>query len=173
MKSINYKTTSFNTSPELLSVPDYDNYQYQPSNIRVICKQILYLIGIPYEIANEEILIKKEYLGQYGSIHKIIVNKNGYLKNESNSPTYSSYITYSNEVEASLALLALNNSTLFDHKLNACYGTNKYCNSFLKGVECTNKDCFYLHEYANKNDIIMKNDTQMKAQFIEQQKNSN
>ena len=170
MKSINYKTTSFNTSPELLSVPDYENYQYQPSNIRVICKKILYLIGIPYEIANEETLIKKEYLGQYGSIHKIIVNKNGYLKNESNSPTYSSYITYSNEVEASLALLTLNNSTLFEHKLNACYGTNKYCNSFLKGVECNNKDCFYLHEYANKNDIIMKNDTQMKAQFIEQQK---
>ena len=170
MKSINYKTTSFNTSPELLSFPDYENYQYQPSNIRVISKKILYLIGIPYEIANEETLIKKEYLGQYGSIHKIIVNKNGYLKNESNSPTYSSYITYSNEVEASLALLTLNNSTLFDHKLNACYGTNKYCNSFLKGVECNNKDCFYLHEYANKNDIIMKNDTQMKVQFIEQQK---
>ena len=170
MKSINYKTTSFNTSPELLSIPDYENYQYQPSNIRVISKKILYLIGIPYEIANEETLIKKEYLGQYGSIHKIIVNKNGYLKNESNSPTYSSYITYSNEIEASLALLTLNNSTLFDHKLNACYGTNKYCNSFLKGVECNNKDCFYLHEYANKNDIIMKNDTQMKLQFIEQQK---
>lgn len=170
MKSINYKTTSFNTSPELLSIPDYENYQYQPSNIRVISKKILYLIGIPYEIANEETLIKKEYLGQYGSIHKIIVNKNGYMKNESNSPTYSSYITYSNEVEASLALLTLNNSTLFDHKLNACYGTNKYCNSFLKGVECNNKDCFYLHEYANKNDIIMKNDTQMKLQFIEQQK---
>jgi len=170
MKSINYKTTSFNTSPELLSIPDYENYQYQPSNIRVISKKILYLIGIPYEIANEETLIKKEYLGQYGSIHKIIVNKNGYMKNESNSPTYSSYITYSNEIEASLALLTLNNSTLFDHKLNACYGTNKYCNSFLKGVECNNKDCFYLHEYANKNDIIMKNDTQMKLQFIEQQK---
>ena len=170
MKSINYKTTSFNTSPEQLTFPEYENYQYQPSNIRVISKKILYLIGIPYEIANEETLIKKEYLGQYGSIHKIIVNKNGYMKNESNSPTYSSYITYSNEVEASLALLTLNNSTLFDHKLNACYGTNKYCNSFLKGVECNNKDCFYLHEYANKNDIIMKNDTQMKMQFIEQQK---
>ena len=170
MKSINYKTTSFNTSPEQLTFPEYENYQYQPSNIRVISKKILYLIGIPYEIANEETLIKKEYLGQYGSIHKIIVNKNGYMKNESNSPTYSSYITYSNEVEASLALLTLNNSTLFEHKLNACYGTNKYCNSFLKGVECNNKDCFYLHEYANKNDIIMKNDTQMKMQFIEQQK---
>ena len=170
MKSFNYKTTSFNTHSDKIKSLDFDNFKLQSSNIRVICKNILYLIGIPYEIANEDTLLKKEYLGQYGSIHKIIVNKNGYLKNESNSPTYSSYITYSNEVEASLALLTLNNSTLFDHKLNACYGTNKYCNSFLKGVECNNKDCFYLHEYANKNDIIMKNDTQMKMQFIEQQK---
>ena len=170
MKSINSKTTSFNIHSELSSGTNYEKYQHQSSNIRVICKKILYLIGIPYEIANEETLTKKEYLGQYGSIQKIIVNKNGYLKNESNFPTYSSYITYSNEIEASLALLSLNNSTLFNHKLNACYGTNKYCNSFLKGIECNNKDCFYLHEKASKNDIIIKNDTQMKAQFIEQQK---
>ena len=170
MKSINNITTSFNTHTEISSSSNFEKYQTQSSNIRIICKKILYLIGIPYEIANEETLIKKEYLGQYGSIHKIIVNKNGYLKNESNFPTYSSYITYSNEVEASLALLSLNNSTLFNHKLNACYGTNKYCNSFLKGVECNNKDCFYLHETANENDIIIKNDTQMKFQFIEQQK---
>ena len=170
MKSINSKTTSFNIHSELSSGNNFEKYQPQSSNIRVICKKILYLIGIPYEIANEETLIKKEYLGQYGSIQKIIVNKNGYLKNESNFPTYSSYITYSNEIEASLALLSLNNSTLFNHKLNACYGTNKYCNSFIKGIECNNKDCFYLHETANENDVVVKNDTQMKAQFIEQQK---
>ena len=170
MKSFNPTTTSFNTPSELFSLQDYENYHFQPSSIRVISKKILYLIGIPYEIANEETLIKKEYLGQYGSIHKIIVNKNGYMKNESDFPTYSSYITYSNEIEASLALLSLNNSSIFNHKLNACYGTNKYCNSFLKGVECNNKDCFYLHEYANENDIIIKNDTPMKIQFLEQQK---
>ena len=170
MKSNYSKTTSFNYQPELPTISSFENYQYHSSNTRVICKKILYLIGIAYEIANEETLIKKEYLGQYGSIHKIIVNKNGYLKNESNSPTYSSYITYSNEIEASLALLSLNNSTLFNQKLNACYGTNKYCNSFLKGLECNNKDCFYLHEEANENDIIIKNDSQMKLQFIEQQK---
>ena len=170
MKSINSITTSFNTQQELSPISMYENYQLPSSNIRIICKKILYLIGIPYEMANEETLIKKEYLGQYGSIHKIIVNKNGYMKNESNFPTYSCYITYSNELEASLALLSLNNSTYFNNKLNACYGTNKYCNSFLKGIECNNKDCFYLHELANKNDIVIKNDTQMKMQFIEQQK---
>lgn len=170
MKSINSISTSFNTKQEISCPSNTENYQLTSSNVRIISKKILYLIGIPYEIANEETLIKKEYLGQYGSIHKIIVNKNGYLKNESNSPTYSSYITYSNETEASLALLSLNNSIVFNHKLNACYGTNKYCNNFLKGIECNNKDCFYLHEIANKNDIIIKNDSQMKMLFIEQQK---
>ena len=170
MKSFNYKTTSFNTHSDKIKSLDFDNFKLQSSNIRVICKNILYLIGIPYEIANEDTLLKKEYLGQYGSIQKIIINKSGYLKNESDYPTYSSYITYSSEIEASLALLALNNSNHFNHKLNACYGTNKYCNSFLKGIECTNKDCYYLHETADQNDIINKNDSQTKLQFLEQQK---
>ena len=53
------------------------------------------------------------------------------MKNELDYPTYSS------QIEASLALLALNNSNHLNHKLSACYCTNKYCNSFLKGVECT------------------------------------
>ncbi len=170
LPSFNYKTTSFNTHSDSVKSLDFDNSKYQSSNIRVICKNILYLIGIPIEIANEDTLIKKEYLGQYGSIQKIIINKNGYLKNESDYPTYSSYITYSSQIEASLALLALNNSNHLNHKLNACYGTNKYCNSFLKGVECTNKDCYYLHETADQNDIINKNESQTKFQFLEQQK---
>ena len=170
MKSYNYKTTSFNTQTDSVKSLDFTNSKLQSSNIRVICKNILYLIGIPYEIANEDTLIRKEYLGQYGSIQKIIINKNGYLKNESNYPTYSSYVTYSSQIEASLALLALNNSNHFNHKLNACYGTNKYCNSFLKGVECINKECYYLHEIADKNDIINKNESQTKFQFLEQQK---
>ena len=170
MKSFNYKTTSFNTHSDTSKSLDFDSYKLQSSNIRVICKNILYLIGIPYEIANEDTLIKKEYLGQYGSIQKIIINKNGYLKNESDYPTYSSYITYSSEIEASLALLSLNNSNHSNYKLNACYGTNKYCNSFLKGIECNNKDCYYLHEIADQNDIINKNESQTKFQFLEQQK---
>ena len=39
------------------------------------------MVGIV--IANKDTLIKKGYLGQYGSIQKIIINKNGYFKNES------------------------------------------------------------------------------------------
>ena len=62
MKSFNYKTTSFNTHSDSVKSLDFDNSKYQSSNIRVICKNILYLIGIPIEIANEDTLIKKEYL---------------------------------------------------------------------------------------------------------------
>ena len=60
MKSINSITTSFNTQQELSPISMYENYQLPSSNIRIICKKILYLIGIPYEMANEETLIKKE-----------------------------------------------------------------------------------------------------------------
>ena len=76
------------------------------------------------EITNKDTLIKKGYWGQYDSIQKIIINKNCYLKNESDYPIYSSYITYSSQIEALLALLALNNSNHLNHKLNACFGTN-------------------------------------------------
>ena len=33
---------------------------------------------------------KKRIFSQYGSIQKIIINKNGYFKNESDYPAYSS-----------------------------------------------------------------------------------
>ena len=70
---------------------------------------------------------KKRIFSQYGSIQKIIINKNGYLKNESDYHTYSSYITYSSQIEASLALLVLNNSiniaTLFSKGQNALIKT--------------------------------------------------
>ena len=59
MKSFNYKTTSFNTHSDNIKSLDFDNFKLQSSNIRVICKNILYLIGIPYEIANEDNILKK------------------------------------------------------------------------------------------------------------------
>ena len=62
MKSFNYKTTSFNTHSDSEKSLDFDNSNYQSSNIREMYKNILYLIGIQIEIANKETLIKKEYL---------------------------------------------------------------------------------------------------------------
>ena len=46
------------------------------------------------------------YFGQYGKISKIVVNKtNIYNPKGPNGPSLSAYITYSNEKDASVAIL--------------------------------------------------------------------
>lgn len=49
---------------------------------------------------------KMEYCGQYGRIVKIAVNtSNAYNSGGSKGPSYAAYITYSNDIEASVAIL--------------------------------------------------------------------
>lgn len=98
---------------------------------------------------------KFEFFGQYGIITKLIVNKNKiYNTNGPNGPSYSAYITYSNCQESSLAILSIDNSIVHNHLLRASYGTTKYCSNFLKGLECMNKDCLYLHYLAEACNIL-------------------
>ncbi|KAI5149279.1 CCR4-NOT transcription complex subunit 4 [Enteropsectra breve] len=44
-------------------------------NIRVIQKNLVYVIGLPQKYADENILRRHEFFGQFGNIKKIIVNK--------------------------------------------------------------------------------------------------
>lgn len=98
---------------------------------------------------------KFEYFGQYGKISKLVVNKNKiYNVNGPNGPSYSAYVTYSTPEECSLAILSLDNAMVEGHVLRASYGTTKYCANFLKGSECHNKECLYLHALAEENNII-------------------
>lgn len=51
-------------------------------------------------------LIKPEYLGQYGTISKVVVNTSKAYNSQRNvGPCYSAYITYANERQASIAIL--------------------------------------------------------------------
>lgn len=53
----------------------------------------------------KKILSSYEYFGQYGKINKLVVNKNmPYNPNNQKGPSFSAYITFSNEREASLAI---------------------------------------------------------------------
>lgn len=71
-------------------------------NMRVIQRNLVYVIGLAPEISHESELVKDEYFGQYGYITKVIVNKDKPFHPKSpNGPTYSAYITYSNDKEAS------------------------------------------------------------------------
>lgn len=142
------------------------------SSIRIIQKNIVYLIGLSAHIAKEEILASYELCGQYGTITKIAINKAGYAQNSTSKPTYSAYVTYQNIIEAATALLCIDNCTIDSNTIRCSFGTTKYCNFFLKGMPCVNKDCLYLHSYASESDCVNKDDVVggNKQIFLEQQK---
>ncbi len=126
---------------------------------RIITKNLVYIIGLSPSLANKEKLIKYEYLGQYGTIIKIVVNRNkAFYQNNINGPTYSAYVTYSNPEEASIAILCLDNFIIDNNTIKASFGTTKYCSYFLKGNICNNKDCVFLHQLADENNIIKRSD---------------
>ena len=126
---------------------------------RIITKNLVYIIGLSSSLANKEKLQKYEYLGQYGTIRKIVVNRNkAFYVNNPNGPTFSAYITYSKPEEASIAILALDDIKIDNHIIKASFGTTKYCSFFLKGNICTNKECVFLHKLADENNIIKRGD---------------
>ena len=126
---------------------------------RIITKNLVYIIGLSSQIANKDKLKKYEYLGQYGTIIKIVVNKNkAYNQNSPHGPSYSAYVTFSKPTEASIAILSLDDTMIDNHLIRASFGTTKYCAFFLKGKECNNKDCVFLHKIADENDIIKRGD---------------
>ena len=135
-------------------------YYSQMQKLRITQKNLVYLIGFPKYLAyNEKLLSSFEYLGQYGKILKINVNKNKiYNSNNPNGPSYSCHITYSSFSESSLAILNLDNFVFENHIIKASYGTTKYCSNFLYGNKCNNKDCLYLHYFADVKDVINKDD---------------
>jgi len=129
------------------------------SNYRIITKNLVYIIGLSDSISEKGILIKYEYLGQYGKITKIVINKKkAYNLNNRFGPSFSAYVTYSSPEEASIAILSLDNIIVENHLIRASFGTTKYCQFFLKGLECNNKDCVYLHKKAKEEDIIKRDE---------------
>jgi CCR4-NOT transcription complex subunit 4 len=129
------------------------------SNYRIITKNLVYIIGLSDSISEKGILIKYEYLGQYGKITKIVINKKkAYNLNNRYGPSFSAYVTYSSPEEASIAILSLDNIIVENHLIRASFGTTKYCQFFLKGLECNNKDCVYLHKKAKEEDIIKRDE---------------
>ena len=142
------------------------------TDARIITKNLVYIIGLSSNIANKEKLNKYEYLGQYGSIVKIVVNKNkAYNQNNPNGPSYSAYVTFSKPCEASIAILSLDDKMIDNHVIRASFGTTKYCSFFLKGKDCTNKECLFLHKWADENDIIKRGDLISNKVIFTQQHN--
>ena len=122
--------------------------------IRVIKTNLIHIHGFPKCIARCDLLKKKEYFGQYGTIEKIMITKK--QNPDTKGETYSCYITYSNEREAATAILCVDSLLIQGKIVRAFFGTNKYCNHFLNNNSCPNKErCLFLHKLTTEQDIII------------------
>lgn len=132
-------------------------------DLRVIQRNLVYVIGISPRIATETILRDHDWFGQCGRIVKVVVNRRNLLESATPTnagPSASAYITYA-RVEDAAKALAHWDGYLFDGRvMRASYGTTKYCSYFLRGINCPNAGCMYLHEEGQEIDSFTKEQLQ-------------
>ena len=115
---------------------------------------LVHVHGFPQNIAKIDILQSKEYFGQYGKILNVLISSK--VNRDNNRPTFSAYITYSNEIEAACAILCVDSLLIQGKIIRAFFGTTKYCSYFLNNKKCKNSDnCMFLHQFGDNKDIII------------------
>lgn len=123
-------------------------------DIRVIQRNLVYIIGIPQKYADETLLKRNEFFGQFGAIKKFVLNK----RTSNLETTASAYITFFKEADAMSCISEIDESYLDDKILRATYGTTKYCSFYLKNITCQNIDCMYLHDKGKECDSLTKDE---------------
>ncbi|TYZ59862.1 hypothetical protein PybrP1_005804 [[Pythium] brassicae (nom. inval.)] len=129
------------------------------ANVRVMQRNLVYVIGLPQSFTDEDRLRSGECFGQYGKIVKAVVNKT-HLGTDRSNATASAYITFANKEDALACIIAIDNFCLDGSVLRASFGTTKYCNFFLRNLVCNNSDCLYLHELGDQDDSFTKEEMQ-------------
>ncbi|CAA7032111.1 unnamed protein product [Microthlaspi erraticum] len=133
--------------------------QRELTSVRVIRRNLVYVVGLPINLADEDLLYHKEYFGQYGKVLKVSMSRtaSGVIQQFPNS-TCSVYITYAKEEEAVRCIQAVHGFILDGKALKACFGTTKYCHAWLRNAACVNPDCLYLHEVGSQEDSFTKDE---------------
>ena len=138
------------------------------SSARIIQRNLVYVTGLSQEIATEKNQATTEFFGQYGNIKKIIVTKDKtYHTKFPHEPSFSAYITYCSDKEASLAILSVGEVLRGNNVIKASYGTTNYCYFFVNDQKCKKPDCPFLHSIASKADCYPKDKAKSHKQFFE------
>lgn len=138
------------------------------ANVRVVQKNLVFVVGLSQRLADPEVLKKHDYFGRFGKIHKVVINQSTSYAG-SQGPSASAYVTYVRPEDALKAILAVNNVHVDGRTLKTSLGTTKYCSHFLRGSQCMKADCMYLHELGEEAASFTKEEMQMgKHQEYEQ-----
>ncbi|EEY61115.1 uncharacterized protein PITG_01361 [Phytophthora infestans T30-4] len=89
-------------------------------NVRVMQRNLVYVIGLPVHFAEEDILRSNECFGQYGKIVKAVVNKS-HLNTDRANATASAYITFANKEDALCCIVAIDGYYLDGSQLRTEY----------------------------------------------------
>ncbi|XP_009342332.2 uncharacterized protein LOC103934301 isoform X1 [Pyrus x bretschneideri] len=129
------------------------------TDVRVLQRTLVYVIGIPLNLASEDLLKRREYFGQYGRVLKVSVSRtaNGAIQQAPNN-SCCVYVSYSKEYEAARCIQSVHSFVLDGRCLRASFGTTKYCHAWLKSVPCNNPDCWYLHDFGSQEDSFTKDE---------------
>ncbi|ELP86289.1 coiled-coil domain containing protein, putative [Entamoeba invadens IP1] len=136
------------------------------TNKTIIQRTLVYVTNIPYCIIEgltfpeiSQRLSRFEYFGQYGEIVKIIPNiKTLHNIQSTTGPSFSAYITFRNPDSSVQCIRSTNGGWLEGKVLNSSLGTTKYCSHFLRGKQCINPECTYLHQLVSERDYVTKDD---------------
>ncbi|GAB5587345.1 transcriptional repressor proteinral negative regulator of transcription subunit 4 [Umbelopsis nana] len=130
------------------------------ANMRVIQKNLAYVIGLHPKYATEEIIRSNDFFGQYGKISKLVINKRPALPSTTSAtslpPSVGIYVTYQRKEDAMKCIQAVDGTMVGGRILRASLGTTKYCIYYLRNVPCPNPACMYLHEPGDDADSISK-----------------
>ncbi|KAL1455944.1 hypothetical protein WDU94_000709 [Cyamophila willieti] len=118
------------------------------ANVRVVQRNLVFVVGLPMRLADAEILKKHEYFGKYGKIHKVVINQSTTYAG-SQGPSASAYVTYQRAEDALRAIQSINNIVVDSRVIKTSLGTTKYCSHFMKNQSCPKSDCMYLHDLGD------------------------
>lgn len=141
-----------------LSSPDRNNTS-SLAELRILQRCLVYIVGLSPNISHEELLVTPQFLGQYGTIKKCVVNTKSGYKHGTTGFSYGVYVTFERDEEASSCIAVRNSQAvdgfLYDGRvLKASLGTTKYCSFFLRGAKCHKADCVFLHRFAVERDTF-------------------
>jgi len=129
------------------------------ANVRVVQKNLVFVVGLPMRLADAEILKKHDYFGKFGKIHKVVINQSTSYAG-SQGPSASAYVTYQKADDALRAIQAVNNIVVDGRTVKTSLGTTKYCSHFMKNQTCPKGDCMYLHELGDPEASFTKEEMQ-------------
>ncbi|KAF2830892.1 hypothetical protein CC86DRAFT_379108 [Ophiobolus disseminans] len=140
------------------------------AGLRVVQKNLVYVTGLTPTIREDrllETLRGADYFGQYGKIIKIVVSKA--RENAQHQQSVGVYVTFARKEDAEQCIKAVDGSSNGDRQLRAQYGTTKYCSAYLRGEQCNNRNCMFLHEPGEDDDSFTRQDLSMMNSIQTQQ----